>query len=147
MLVGLLGAVGASAQERSSPLVLEDRTRVTRAILVDSFEEHGFEFGEPSTIQATGEPQLIGQKDTTVVTFVGVPTAITQVAVIGIASADNPAINATIMLGMAVALKQLAPCGLPTGGQAPLRASSTRLSRLRTRPPLSTQPTRWSAWN
>ena len=68
-----------------------------------------FSSGEPSTIQATGEPQLIGQKDTTVVTFVGVPAAITQVAVIGIASADNPAINATIMLGMAVALKQLAP--------------------------------------
>ena len=109
MLVGLLGALSASAQERSSPLMLEDRTRVTRALLLEAFEDHGFEFGAPSTIIATGVPQQIGQKDTTLVTLVGIPAALAEVAVIGISTSDNQGFNATIMLGMAVALQQLAP--------------------------------------
>ena len=85
-----------------------DEGSVARAGLRASFEEMNFQFSDPTAL-ASGVPQQMGKRDTTLIAMVGPAAALTKVSVIGFASADDPGVNATIMLGMAVALQQVAP--------------------------------------
>ena len=94
---------GLDAALPSAPaLVGLDQKRVTRAALRAVFGAEGFEFAD-----ATEPPQQVGQKDTTVVALVGASSSLTQESVMSIPG--DTATDGTIMLGMALALQQLAP--------------------------------------
>ena len=98
---------GIAASLPASPaLVGLDQKRVTRAALLAVFGAEGFTFADAT--EQTDPPQQVGHKDTTVVALVGASSSLTQVSVMGIPDGDDDT-TATIMLGMALALQQLAP--------------------------------------
>lgn len=97
---------GLDAMLPAAPaLVGLDEKRVTRAAMRAVFGAEGFEFADAT--EQTDPPQQIGQKDTTVVALIGAPSSLTEVSVMGIPG--DTATDGTIMLGMALALQQLAP--------------------------------------